>query len=183
MDRTPKLEGSAEQLSVDSNGNAWAIVAHGVRSEIEAFQNNSLVRSYQWPEGTINNGPISPQITSAPQVQAFTVADPQHASNVAIAHGKTLQRSPTKATINWRRLHWARFAPSTGPSKEGISLEGIVTFPADYQAGRTYPFHGAAARRPGSERLASARHVYADLCRHGVCRVAAAISRLDRLRH
>jgi dipeptidyl aminopeptidase/acylaminoacyl peptidase len=29
-------------------------------------------------------------------------------------------------------VHWT--------SKEGIALEGIVTFPADYQAGRKYPF-------------------------------------------
>ena len=65
-------------------------VAHGVKSEIDAFQNNSLTPTYQWPDGTVDNGPISPQIASAPQVQVFTVADPQHASNVAIAHGNTL---------------------------------------------------------------------------------------------
>jgi dipeptidyl aminopeptidase/acylaminoacyl peptidase len=140
MDRTPKLEGSAEQLSVDAKGNAWATVAHGVKSEIDAFQNDSLILTYQWPDGTVNNGPISPQIASAPQVQVFTVADPQHASNVAIAQGNTLQRITNegddqlaKITLgDVRAVHWT--------SKEGIALEGIVTFPADYQAGRTYPF-------------------------------------------
>jgi dipeptidyl aminopeptidase/acylaminoacyl peptidase len=145
MDRTPKLEGSAMQLSVDANGNAWAIVARGVRSEVDAFQNNSLIPTYQWPEGTIDDGPVSPQIvsaqgSSAAQVQAFTVGDPQHASNVAIAPGNTLQRVTNEgedqlakiALGDVRAVHWS--------SKEGIALEGIVTFPADYHAGRSYPF-------------------------------------------
>jgi len=145
MDRTPKLEGSAMQLSVDANGNAWVIVARGVRSDVDAFQNNSLTPTYQWPEGTIDSNPVSPQIASAqtasaPAVQAFTVADPQHASNVAIAHGNTLQRITNEgedqlakvALGEVRAVHWT--------SKEGIALEGIVTFPADYQAGRKYPF-------------------------------------------
>ena len=140
VDRTPKLEGSAEQLSVDVSGNAWAIVAHGVRSEIDAFQNNSLVTSYQWPEGTINNGPISPQIASAPQVQAFTVSDPQHASNVAIAHDKTLQRITSEGDDRLAKTALGEVRAVRWTSKEGVPLEGIVTFPADYQAGHTYPF-------------------------------------------
>jgi len=145
VDRTPKLEGSAMQLSVDANGSAWVIVAHGVKSEVDAFQNNSLTPTYQWPEGTIDNGPVSSQIASAqiasaPEVKAFTVADPQHASNIAVAHGNTLQRITNEgedqlakiALGEERAVHWT--------SKEGIALEGIVTFPADYQAGRRYPF-------------------------------------------
>ena len=140
VDRTPNLEGSALRLSVDAKGNAWVIVARGVRSEVDAFQNNSLVSAYQWPEGTIDDDPVSPQIASAPQVQAFTVADPQHTSNVAIAHGNTLQRITTEgddqlakvALGDVRAVHWS--------NKEGITLEGIVTFPADYQARRNYPF-------------------------------------------
>jgi dienelactone hydrolase len=140
VDRTPDLEGSALRLSVDAKGNALAIVARGVKSEVDAFQNNSLIPTYQWPEGTIDDDPVSPQIASAPQVLAFTVADPQHTSNVAIAHGNTLQRITTEgddqlakvALGEVRAVHWS--------SKEGIALEGIVTFPADYQAGRSYPF-------------------------------------------
>ena len=140
LDRTPKLQGSALQLSVDANGNAWVIVARGVKSEVDAFRNNSLIPTYQWPAGTIDDGPVSSQIASAPQVQAFTVADPQHTSNVAIAHGDTLQKITNEgddqlakvALGEARAVHWT--------SREGIALEGIVTFPADYQAGRLYPF-------------------------------------------
>jgi acetyl esterase/lipase len=140
IDRTPKLEGSAIQLSVDVNGNAWVSVARGVKSEVDAFQNNSLTPTYQWAQGIIASGPIVSQIAFAPPVQVFTVADPQHASNVAIAHGNTLQRITSEgdeqlakvALGEVRAVHWT--------SKEGIALEGIVTFPADYKAGQSYPF-------------------------------------------
>jgi dipeptidyl aminopeptidase/acylaminoacyl peptidase len=139
-DRTPKLEGSAMQLSVDANGNAWVNVARGVQSEVDAFQNGTLVPTYKWPEGTIDGLPVSPQISPAPDVLAFTVADPRHASNVAVAHGGTLQKITNAgddqlakvALGEVRAVHWS--------SKEGIALEGIATFPADYQAGRRYPF-------------------------------------------
>ncbi len=140
IDRTPKLEASAEQLSVDASGNAWVMVAHGVRSEVDAFQNNALVPTYQWPDGTVASEPIAPQIASAPDVRVFTVADPQHASNVAIAQGNTLQKITHEgdeqlakvALGEVRAVHWT--------SKDGIALEGIVTFPSDYQAGKAYPF-------------------------------------------
>jgi dipeptidyl aminopeptidase/acylaminoacyl peptidase len=140
VDRTPKLEGSALQLSVDVKGNAWVVVARGVKSEIDAFQNNSLVSTYQWPDGTIDDLPVSPQIASAPDVRAFTVSDPQHASNVAVADNDQLKRITNEgddqlakvALGEARAVHWT--------SQEGIKLEGIVTFPADYQAGRHYPF-------------------------------------------
>jgi len=140
MDRTPKLEGSALHLSVDANGNAFVLMARGVKSEVDTFQNNSLTPTYQWPDGTINNGPVSPEIASAVQARAFTVGDPQHESNVAIEQGSTLHRITNEgddqlakiALGEVRAVHWS--------SKEGIALEGIVTFPADYQAGKKYPF-------------------------------------------
>ena len=140
VDRTPSLEGSALQLSVDAKGNAWVVVARGVQSEIDDFQNNSLVRTYRWPEGTVDSGPVSPQISSAPEIRVFTVGDPRHSSNVAIAHGNTLARITKEgddllanvALGEVRVVHWT--------SKQGIVLEGIVTFPADYRTGRRYPF-------------------------------------------
>jgi dipeptidyl aminopeptidase/acylaminoacyl peptidase len=140
VDRTPKLDGSAQQLSVDARGNAWVLVAHGVRSEIDSFQNNSLATAYTWPDGTIDNGPISPRISSAPDVRIFTVGDPQHAANVAVPHDNALQRITTEgdeqlakvALGDVRAVHWT--------SKEGIALEGIVTFPSNYEKGKAFPF-------------------------------------------
>ena len=183
LDRTPKLQGSALQLSVDANGNAWVIVARGVKSEVDAFRNNSLIPTYQWPAGTIDDGPVSSQIASAPQVQAFTVADPQHTSNVAIAHGDTLQKITNEgddqlakvALGEARAVHWT--------SREGIALEGIVTFPADYQAGRLYPFMVLPHGGPELNNSLGFDYRYQDISRHGLYRSATPISWLHRLRH
>jgi dipeptidyl aminopeptidase/acylaminoacyl peptidase len=140
LDRTPKLEGSALDLAVDVRGKAWVVVARGVRSEIDSLENNSLVTAYRWPDGTIDDKPVSPEIGSAPDVHAFTVADPQHASNVAVLRDNALRRITTEgddqlakvALGEVRAVHWS--------NKEGTALEGIVTFPADYKSGRGYPF-------------------------------------------
>jgi dipeptidyl aminopeptidase/acylaminoacyl peptidase len=140
LDRTPTLQGSAQRLSVDANGNAWVNVARGVRSEVDAFQNNSLAPTYKWPEGSITSGPVSPQITPAPDVHAFTVADPQHAANVAVAQGTTLQRITSEGADQLAKVTLGEARAVRWTSKEGIALEGIVTFPADYQAGKRYPF-------------------------------------------
>ena len=35
IDRTPNLNGSALQLSVNAKGNAWVVIAHGVKSEVD----------------------------------------------------------------------------------------------------------------------------------------------------
>ncbi|MGB8065603.1 MAG: S9 family peptidase [Candidatus Sulfotelmatobacter sp.] len=139
-DRTPKLVASALGLFVDVHGNAWVNVAHGVREEVDSFRNNALTTAYTWPDGIIGGQPVSPQIAGAPDVQVFGVSDPQHPSNLAIAHGNTLQRITTegddqlaKVTLGEvRAVHWQ--------SKEAIALEGIVTFPADYKSGQKYPF-------------------------------------------
>jgi len=140
VDRTPKLEGSALQLTVDAKGNAWATVARGVHSEVDVVHDNHLVPAYKWPEGTFNNGPISPQIASAPEVRVFTVTDPQHASNVAVAHSDTLQRITNEGEDQLAKIALGEVRAVHWKSKEGIALEGIVTFPEDYAPGRKYPF-------------------------------------------
>jgi dipeptidyl aminopeptidase/acylaminoacyl peptidase len=139
VDRTPKLEGSAEQLFVDVHGNAWVLVAHGVNSDVETLQNNSLSAAYSWPNGAINNV-VSPKIASAPDVQVFTVSDPQHASNVAVVHNNALQRITTEGDEQLAKVALGEVRVVHWTSKEGIALEGIVTFPSDYHAGKTYPF-------------------------------------------
>ena len=140
VDRTPKLEGSTLGLSVDTRGNAWIVVARGVKSEIDTFQNNALTPAYTWPDGTINGPAVSPQIASAPEIQVFTVADPQHTSNVAVPTGKTLRRITTEGDDQLAKTQLGDERAVRWSSKEGIALEGIVTFPADYKSGRAYPF-------------------------------------------
>jgi dipeptidyl aminopeptidase/acylaminoacyl peptidase len=140
VDRTPKLEGSALQLNVDTKGHAWITVARGVRSEADSFQNDSLSPAYQWPDGTIDNGPVSPEISSSPDAHVFTVADPQHTANVAIARGNRLERLTKEGDDQLAKIALGEVRTVHWTSKEGIALEGIATFPADYQSGHKYPF-------------------------------------------
>jgi dipeptidyl aminopeptidase/acylaminoacyl peptidase len=140
VDRTPKLDASAERLSVDAHGNAWVLVAHGVKSEVNSFQNNSLATAYAWPDGTMDSPPISPEIAAAPDVHVFNVADPQHASNVAILHANTLQRLTTEGDDQLAKVSLGETRAVHWTSKEGTSLEAIVTFPPDYKSGQKYPF-------------------------------------------
>jgi dipeptidyl aminopeptidase/acylaminoacyl peptidase len=140
VDRTPSLQGSTLQLSVDANGNAWVLVARGVQTDLDTFRDGSLTPVYKWPEGSIENGPLSPQVAPAPELQAFTVADPQHPSNVAIARGQSLERITHEGEDQVAKLALGEVRVVHWTSQEGIALEGIATFPADYQAGRRYPF-------------------------------------------
>jgi dipeptidyl aminopeptidase/acylaminoacyl peptidase len=140
VNRTPKLDVSAMELAVDTHGNAWVAVAHGVRSEIDSFQNNALVPAYKWEEGTIDEGPIFPQIGSAPDVRIFTVSDPQHTANVAVAQDKTLKRITSEGDDQLAKIELGDSRAVRWTSKEGIPLEGIVTFPTDFKAGKPYPF-------------------------------------------
>ncbi|MBV8553856.1 MAG: S9 family peptidase [Acidobacteriaceae bacterium] len=139
-DVTPKLEGSAESIAADAHGNVWVLVNRGVQNEIDSFRDNELNLAYRWPDGITQGLPIfSEYVSAAPQL-AFTVADPQHSANVAAPqadglHKITHEGDDDIAKIDLgtvRRVHWT--------SKQGIPLEGIVTFPAAYQEGRKYPF-------------------------------------------
>jgi len=141
QDRTSTLRGSAVKLSVDPKGNAWVTVVRGVQAEIDDFKDDSLVPTYRWPAGTIYGHLVASEIVSAPDVRALTVADPQHSANVAVAgEGNALRRITTegdeqlaKIALGERRIvHWS--------SAEGVLLEGIVTFPADYSPAKHYPF-------------------------------------------
>jgi dipeptidyl aminopeptidase/acylaminoacyl peptidase len=79
-------------------------------------------------------------MSSGPNTLVFNVTDPYHAENVAVARGSELHKithegDDTLATV---RLGEAKVIDWT--AKDGTKLEGIVTFPADYAAGKKYPF-------------------------------------------
>jgi len=139
QDRTPELPASAIHLEVDPMGNAWVWVVRGVQMEIDAFKDGSLTPAYTWPGGDVNSI-VTPQIASAPSVRVFNVADPQHPSNVAIANGSTLQRITNEGDDQLAKVALGEVRAVQWKSAEGIALEGIVTFPADYSAGKRYPF-------------------------------------------
>ena len=139
-DQTPKLDASAIHLSVDPHGNAWISLARGVQIEEELFQNGSLQPTYKWPEGTIDGGVVTPELASSPDVRVLTVADPQHAANIAVADGSALRKITNEGDDQLAKISLGPVKAVRWKSKEGINLEGIATFPPGYVEGKKYPF-------------------------------------------
>jgi dipeptidyl aminopeptidase/acylaminoacyl peptidase len=139
-DRTPTLRGSALGLGGDARGKVWIAVAHGVQTEVDSFENNTLSTAFRWPDGIVGGTPISPQIAAAPDTLVLSVADPTHARNLAVVENGSLKKITNEsddvlahvALGDVRVVHWT--------SKSGVHLEGIATFPAGYEAGKKYPF-------------------------------------------
>ena len=140
VDRTPKLSGSAMEISGDTQGNIWVLVARGVRNEVDLFSGGELKPVYDWPGGTIHETPILPEIAAAPQTQALTVGDPSHPWNVAVPDGSTLKKITTEGDAQLAAVALGEMKTVHWTSKEGIALEGIVTFPPGYVSGKRYPF-------------------------------------------
>lgn len=139
-DQTPTLHGSAMELTGDSQGKVWVAVNHGVRSEVDEFSNGMLTTAYTWPAGSVEGLPVFSEFAAAKVNLAFTVSDPSHASNVAVAEAGKLRKITQEGEEQLgaidmgtvRTVHWT--------SKEGTALEGIATFPAGYVESKKYPF-------------------------------------------
>jgi dipeptidyl aminopeptidase/acylaminoacyl peptidase len=140
IDRTPKLEGSIVGVWGDPRGNVWAEVHKGTVSEIYAYRDDKVEPAYRWPGGIVQSPPAYSPFASSTDVLAFTVGDPTHSSNVAVARQGQLQRITHEGddTLAGVRLGEVRVVNWT--AKDGTKLEGILTLPGDYQAGKKYPF-------------------------------------------
>jgi dipeptidyl aminopeptidase/acylaminoacyl peptidase len=140
VDRTPNLAASAVTVASDPRGGVWVEVHKGVITEADRYRDGKLETAYRWADGVVSGLPIYPMMASAPEVLAFNVGDPSHSTNVAVSHGAELQKithegDDTLAKVNLgdaKAVHWT--------AKDGTKLEGIATFPADYTAGKKYPF-------------------------------------------
>jgi len=140
QDQTPKLAGSITNVWNDPRGTVWLGMHKGTITEIDSYRDGKLAPAYSWPAGVINGPPVYSPFASSPEVPAFTVGDPTHSSNVAVAAASGLQKithagDDTLANVvlgDARVVKWT--------SKDGTNLEGIATFPADYQSGTKYKF-------------------------------------------
>jgi len=139
-DRTPKLAGTATQITGDTEGNVWVLVARGVQNEVDLFANGELKPVYSWPGGTVRQTPIVPEIAGAPQTRAFSIGDPTHPWNVAVADATKLRKITNKGDAELAAVELGDVKAVHWTSKEGIALEGIATFPFGYVAGKKYPF-------------------------------------------
>ncbi len=164
-DRTPNLIGTATTLTADPRGNIWVEMHKGVLTEVDAFRAGKLETAYRWPAGVVQGLPVYSPFASASGAMAFNVGDPSHSTNVAIVRGSELQKithegDDTLTNINLgevKVVHWT--------AKDGTKLEGIATFPADYVAGKKYPFlvfpHGGPEANDQLELDAFARAISA----------------------
>ena len=140
VDRTPALAGSALSLVGDPAGHVWVSVARGVHNEIDAFEEGALATRFRWPSGGVMGLPVFPAFTGTADTLVVGVGDPQHTPNVAVASGGSLKRLTREGDDEVGRIDLGPVRAVKWTSKEGIALEGIVTFPAGYQDGRRYPF-------------------------------------------
>jgi len=138
-DRTPGLDGSAVTLVGDPHGTVWVELHKGVAIEVDRFRDGQLTTAYTWPNGTVAQ-PIFPMLTSSPEALAFNVADPTHATNVAVAHDGQLQRITHQSDDLMSHLSLGEVRVVNWTSPDGTHLQGIVTFPADYKPGTPGPF-------------------------------------------
>ena len=164
-DRTPILRGTATTLTVDPRGNVWVEMHKGVVTEVDTFRDGKLDTAFRWPDGVVNGLPVFSPFSSASGAMAFNVGDPSHSTNVAVVRGTELQKithegDDTLANVNLgevKAVHWT--------AKDGTKLEGIATFPADYVAGKKYPFlvfpHGGPEANDQLELDAFARAIAA----------------------
>jgi len=140
VDRTPKLDGSVVSVASDPRGTAWVEMHKGTIVEIYAYRDGKFEPAYRWPGGIISGTPAVSPFASSPGLLAFTVGDPAHPSNIAVAQQGELKRITHEGedTLGGVSLGEVRLVKWT--TKDGTKLEGILTQPANYESGKKYPF-------------------------------------------
>lgn len=143
VDITPDLQASASGLTGSPRGSAWVTVERGVREEIDSLGTTGghpgLMPAYRWPGG-FAGGLVTPQLASTPATLVCSVGDPTHTGNLAVAERGTLRKLTTEGDDVLAHVALGDVRVVRWTSKAGVPLEGIVTFPAGYQAGKRYPF-------------------------------------------
>lgn len=140
VDRTPDLNGSVISLVGDTQGTVWVFVAHGVRGEVHRYRDGNLAPAYVWPEGSILGPPVFPKIAGPAGLLAFTVADPGHPDNVAVARKDQLVKITHEGDEQLGDIDLGPVRVVDWTAKDGTKLQGIVTFPAGYAEGQRYPY-------------------------------------------
>ncbi len=145
-DKTPTLDATAVSLSGDPAGKVWVLVNRGVQNELDTLTGGALQPAYKWPGGIVSGTPVTSPYAGAGSPAgagsrvAFTVGDPTHARNVAVADGATLRKITHEGDDQLASVDLGTVRSVRWKSKDGTALEGIATFPAGYVEGRKYPF-------------------------------------------
>jgi dipeptidyl aminopeptidase/acylaminoacyl peptidase len=140
QDQTPKLQGSITTVGNDPRGTVWVEMHKGTITEVYSWRDGKLAPAYSWPGGVIAALPVISPFASSPELAAFTVSDPTHPANVAVENGSGLQKITHQGDDTLADVALGDVRVVNWTSNDGIKLEGIATFPADYQAGKKYKF-------------------------------------------
>jgi dipeptidyl aminopeptidase/acylaminoacyl peptidase len=140
QDQTPKLEGSISKVSSDPHGTVWVEMHKGTFVEIYSYRDGNLSPTYRWPGGVVYAPPANSSFVSTPEVLAFTVGDPSHSLNVAVAQGAELKRITHEGDDTLAKVALGEVRVVNWTAKDGTKLEGIITLPANYEAGKHAPF-------------------------------------------
>jgi dipeptidyl aminopeptidase/acylaminoacyl peptidase len=139
VDQTPKLEGTISRVINDPRGTVWVEMDKGTIVETYSYRNGKLESAYRWPGGIVFPPTFSPFV-SAPEVLAFNVGDPTHARNVAVAHGGELQKITHEGDDTLSKVELGEVRVVKWTAKDGTKLEGILTLPSGFEAGKRYPY-------------------------------------------
>lgn len=140
QDQTPKLDGSITTVSNDPHGTVWVEMHKGTIIEICSYRDRKLSRAYHWPGGILYSAPVDSYFASSSEVLAFTVGDPTHSPNVAVVRGGDLQKITHEGDDTLAKTALGEVRVVNWTAKDGTKLEGILTLPANYEAGKHYPF-------------------------------------------
>jgi len=111
----------------------------GTTVEVYSDRDGKLEPAYHWPGG-VAFPPVFSPFLSTPEVLAFNVSDPAHASNVAVVHGSELQRLTHEGEETLAKVDLGEVRSVKWTAKDGTKLEGILTLPAHYEVGKKYPY-------------------------------------------
>ena len=139
VDQTPKLDATVAGLTSDPHGTAWVQMNKGTIVEVYSYRDGKLEPAYHWPGG-VAFPPVFSPFLSTPEALAFNVSDPAHASNVAVVHGSELQRLTHEGEETLAKVDLGEVRSVKWTAKDGTKLEGILTLPAHYEAGKKYPY-------------------------------------------
>jgi dipeptidyl aminopeptidase/acylaminoacyl peptidase len=139
VDRTPGLEGTVLGVKPDPRGTVWVNMERGLLLEVDSYRDGKLQTGYAWPNGTVFM-PVLPAFATSPETLAFGVSDSAHSTNVAVAGTAGLERITHEGDDLLAGVSLGDVRVVDWKAKDGTKLQGVVTFPADYEAGQGYRF-------------------------------------------
>lgn len=136
VDRTPDISYSILALRGDAHDNVWLTLARGVGEEVGRYAHGHVATAYARPGGVVGI-PATTDRRGEPAALAFAVADPTHASDVAVARGAALVRLTHESDAELAKVALGRVIRHRWTGADGTPLEAIVTFPAGYNGKAT----------------------------------------------